>query len=73
VLKEKAVEVVGIVAAGAMLVLFCACAVVMIVRREHLRAVLALVGALLFGILALEQKDPEILRAAADFVKSFFD
>ncbi|MEU7788395.1 hypothetical protein [Amycolatopsis sp. NPDC049159] len=66
-------EVVGIVAASALLVLFCACVVVALVRKKHTLAVLALVGAFMFGVLALEQKDPEMVRAAAEFVAKVFE
>jgi hypothetical protein len=59
------VDVVGIVAASAMLVLFCACVTVALVRKAPVLAVLALVGAFMFGVLALELKDPEILNSLA--------
>ncbi|MEV6621926.1 hypothetical protein AB0M83_06765 [Amycolatopsis sp. NPDC051106] len=65
-------DLVGVIAASVMLVLFCAWVVVALVRRAPVMAVLALVGAFTFGVLSLELKDPELVRAAAEFVKSLF-
>ncbi|VVJ22694.1 Uncharacterised protein [Amycolatopsis camponoti] len=70
--EEKVVDVFGIVASSAMIVLFCAVVVVALVRKAPVMAVLALVGAFMFGVLALELKDPEMVRAAAEFVETVF-
>ncbi len=64
-------EVVGIAAACALLTLFCAGVVITYVRKKNTLAVLFLVAAMTFGVLALMQKDPEMLRAATEFVAGF--
>jgi intracellular septation protein A len=67
------VDVVGIVASCTLLVLFCACVVVALVRKVPAMAVLALVGAFMFGVLALALKDPKMLEEARKFVETLFD
>lgn len=64
-------ETIGVVASWALLALFCAGVVVAYVRKERPLAVLSLVAAVMFGVLALGRNDPEVLRAAAEFVANF--
>jgi hypothetical protein len=53
-------------------VLFCACVVVALMRKAPMMALLSLVGAFMFGVLALEQKDLAALEGAGKFLKSIF-